>query len=112
MRRNDAQLALTQEMPERRLSRDVRLHGFLAARVEEMQAAIQQTAISDFNIWLVRLWQICINRRLFLSSLLGNMAFSIGNPPLQSITCPSASTAKYMNRKEKGSHPDDAVSKR
>ncbi len=90
----------------------MRLHGFLAARVEEMQAAIQQTAISDFNIWLVRLWQTYINLRMFLCSLLGNMAFSIGSPPLQSITSPSASAAKYTNRKEKGSHPDDAASKR
>ena len=51
--RNEACSALSQEAPDRRLSRDVRLHGFLVARIEEMQAAIQQTAITDFNAWLV-----------------------------------------------------------
>lgn len=51
--RNEARSALSEEVPDRRLSRDVRLHGFLVARVEEMRAAIQQTAITDFNAWLV-----------------------------------------------------------
>lgn len=51
--RGDPQMASQQQANDRRLSQEVRLHGFLVARVEEMQAAIQQTAITDFNSWLV-----------------------------------------------------------
>ncbi len=46
-------MALGKHQPQKRLSRDVRLHAFLSGRVQEMQAAIQQKAIADFNVWLV-----------------------------------------------------------
>ena len=51
--RNGAQSAALHDGPSKMLDRQVQLHAFMLARLQEMQSAIEQKAIADFNNWLV-----------------------------------------------------------
>ena len=51
--RNGAHSAALHDGPSKMLDRQVQLHAFMLARLQEMLSAIEQKAIADFNNWLV-----------------------------------------------------------